>query len=43
MHTLRLQYRKLDMERTLIALGMAAMEITGMVLLICGILGIKPF
>ena len=36
MNTLRL-------ERTMIGLGMALMEATGLILLICGILGVRPF
>lgn len=43
MHTLRLQYRKTDLEKVLITLGMTFMEMTGIILLICGILGVKPF
>lgn len=43
MHTLRLQCKKIDIESVLITVGMAFMEATGMVLLICGIFGIKPF
>ena len=36
MNTLRL-------ERTVIGIGMIIMELTGIILLICGILGIRPF
>lgn len=36
MNTLRL-------ERAMIAIGMTMMEATGIILLICGILDIKPF
>ena len=36
MNTLRL-------ERMMIGLGMTFMELTGIILLICGILGIRPF
>ena len=36
MNTLRL-------ERMVIGLGMTFMEVTGIILLICGILGIQPF
>lgn len=36
MNTLRL-------ERMVIGLGMTFMEVTGIILLICGILGIRPF
>ena len=36
MNTLRL-------ERAMIGLGMTFMEVTGFILLICGILGVKPF
>ena len=43
MYTLRLQYKKIDIERVLIAVGMTLMEATGIILLICGIMDIKPF
>lgn len=43
MNTLRLQYKKIDIERVIIGIGMALMETTGIVLLICGIMGIRPF
>ena len=36
MNTLRL-------ERAIIGIGMTLMEAVGMILLICGILGIRPF
>ena len=43
MDTLRLQYKKIDFERALIAIGMTLMEATGIILLICGLLNIRPF
>lgn len=43
MNTLRLQYKKIDFERIMIALGMTLMEVTGIILLICGILDFRPF
>ena len=33
----------LKLERVMIGLGMTVMEATGIILLICGILGIRPF
>ena len=41
MDTLRLQYVKNDIEKKMIIAGMAIMELSGLVLLICGILNIK--
>ena len=43
MNTLLLNYRKIDFEKVLITLGMAFMEVTGVVLLFCGLLEIKIF
>lgn len=43
MQALRLQYRKMNLERYIIVAGMTFMETTGIILLICGILGVKPF
>ena len=43
MQALRLQYRKMDLERYIIVAGMTFMETAGIILLICGILGVKPF
>lgn len=43
MHTLRLDFQKMDIERILISFGMAVMEGFGFIMLICGILGIKIF
>ncbi len=43
MDTARLEFRKMDIERIVIALGMAFVECAGLVMLICGILGIKIF
>ena len=43
MNTLRLQYNKMDIEKMLITIGMAVMEVTGFVLLFCGLLDIKIF
>lgn len=33
----------LKMEKAMITIGMTMMEATGLILLICGILGLKPF
>lgn len=43
MNTLRLQYDKIDFEKVMITLGMALMEASGAVLLVCGLLDIKIF
>ena len=43
MNTLRLQYRKFDLEKTMIAIGMTLMEVTGTVLLFCGLFDIRLF
>ena len=43
MNTLRLQFNKTDIQKMMITLGMALMEVTGLVLLICGIYNIKIF
>ena len=43
MHTARLGFQKMDIERILITVGMAFMEGFGLLMLICGILGIKIF
>lgn len=43
MNTLRLQYSKIDFEKVIITLGMALMEASGVVLLVCGLLDIKIF
>lgn len=43
MNTLRLQYGKIDFEKVMITLGMALMEASGVVLLVCGLLDIKIF
>lgn len=39
----RLHMNTLRLERMMIGLGMTFMELTGIILLICGILGIRPF
>lgn len=41
MNTLRLNYYKIDVERILITLGITLMEVSGFVLLICGLFDIK--
>ena len=41
MNTLKLQLRKIDVEKVMLGIGMLLMETTGLVLLICGIYGIK--
>lgn len=41
MNTLRLNYYKIDVERMLITLGITLMEVSGFVLLICGLFDIK--
>ena len=43
MNTLRLQYKKFDLEKATIAIGMTLMEATGIVLLFCGLFNIRPF
>jgi len=43
MNTTGLQIRKMDIEKGMILLGMTCMEGFGLVMLICGILGIKIF
>ena len=43
MYTLRLEIQKKEVERVLISLGMMVMEGFGLIMLICGILGIKIF
>jgi len=43
MNTLRLDYYKIDVERILITLGIALMEVSGFVLLMCGLFNIKIF
>lgn len=43
MDTLRLNYRKIDLEKVMITLGMALMEASGIILLFCGLLDIKIF
>ena len=43
MHTLRLEFYRMNVERILITLGMAAIEGIGFLMLMCGIFGIKIF
>lgn len=43
MEAARLTFQKIDFEKAMITLGMAAMESFGLIMLICGILGIKIF
>lgn len=43
MNTLRLNYTKIDFEKVMITLGMALMEVSGIILLVCGLLDIKIF
>ena len=43
MQVTRLEFCKMDIERILISLGMTFMEGVGLLMLICGILGIKIF
>ena len=43
MNTARLAVNKMDVEKMMIALGMAVMEGFGLLTLICGFLGIKIF
>ena len=43
MHTLRFIEGKVYLEKVLTAVGILWMELTGLVLLICVILGVKPF
>ena len=43
MNTLRLDYYKIDVERIIITLGIALMEVSGFILLVCGLLDIKIF
>lgn len=43
MNTLRLNYYKIDIERILITLGLALMEASGFLLLMCGLFDIKIF
>ena len=43
MNTLRIQYNKIDVEKIMITLGMTLMEVTGLVLLFCGIFDIRLF
>lgn len=43
MNTLKLQYGKFDFEKAMIAMGIAFMEASGMILLICGLFDIRLF
>lgn len=43
MNTLRLNYNKIDIEKAMITLGMALMEASGVVLLLCGLFDIRIF
>lgn len=43
MEAMRLQFHKIDVEKIMITLCMAALEGFGLITLICGILGIKIF
>lgn len=43
MHTTKLEFTKMDVERIMITLSMAVMEGFGFITLICGILGVKIF
>ena len=41
MQTLRLNLDKIDFEKAMITLGMALMETTGFILLVCGLFDIR--
>lgn len=43
MNTIRLSFNRVEMEKVMITLGMALMEASGVVLLVCGLLDIKIF
>lgn len=43
MNTSKLNYFKMDVEKTVIMLGMAFMEASGAILLFCGLFDIKIF
>lgn len=43
MNSLRLQYGKFDFEKMVIATGMALMEMSGLILLVCGLFDIRIF
>lgn len=43
MNTARLEFHKMNIEKIMITFGMVFMEGFGLVMLICGILGIKIF
>lgn len=43
MHAAKFSFQKMNIERMLISLGMTVMEAFGLVMLICGIAGIKIF
>lgn len=43
MNALRLQYGKFDLEKIMIAAGMALMEMSGLVFLVCGLFDIRIF
>lgn len=43
MHTARLDFNKMNIEKMMITLSMAVLEGFGLLTLICGILGIKIF
>lgn len=43
MNTLKLQYKKMDMEKVMILTGMILMETSGAILFFCGLLDIKIF
>lgn len=41
MQTLRLSLTKIDFEKAMITIGMAIMEVTGVVFLVCGLFDIR--
>lgn len=41
MQTLKLNLQKIDFEKVMITLGMALMETTGVILLVCGLFDIR--
>lgn len=43
METARFEFQKMDIEKVMITLGMAFMEVFGMVMLFCGVFGIRLF
>lgn len=43
MEAARITFQKIDLEKVMITLAMAIMESFGLIMLVCGILGIKIF